>query len=398
MEALRGAEDAERLEVRRLEQELARLGPHLALLAAHHAGDRDRPLGVRDREVVGRELAHLAVERPDPLADARPPDDDAAFGKPRPVEGVQRAAEGEHHVVRHVDDVRDRPHPGREQPRLEPGRRAADGRVAEDAPDVARAALEVLDDDVDGLLAGGLRIASRGRRELGPGKRRHLARDAVDRGQVGPVVAGLDLEHVLAERQEVGERRTHLPLRRQHHDPGVVGAELELALGEDHPVRDLAAELRRLEPLPAGQDGARERDRDVRAGAEVPGAADDLARLALADVDAAELEPVGVRMLARLDHAADAEEAEVAVLVGHAAADDPVDLAAREDEPARDLLERPVERDVLAQPAGGDLHQNCARTRRSFSQKARRSGSPCRSIAIRSMPSPNANPDHSSGS
>ena len=73
---------------------------------------------------------------------------------------------------------------------------------------------------------------------------------------------------------------------------------------------------------------ARQRDGDRRAGAEVPGAADDLARLALADVDAAELEPVGVRVLAGLEHAADAEEPEVAVVVGDAAARDPLDLAA----------------------------------------------------------------------
>src|ERR687886_750654 len=97
-------------------------------------------------------------------------------------------------------------------------------------------------------------------------------------------------------------------------------------------------------------------------------------------------------------HSADAIQAEVAVLVRHAAPHDPVDLEAREDEPPRDLLDRPVERDVLAQPADRDLHQNWARTRRSFSQKARRSGRPWRSMAIRSIPSPNAKPDHSSGS
>ena len=56
-----------------------------------------------------------------------------------------------------------------------------------------------------------------------------------------------------------------------------------------------------LERVAAREDGAGQRDRDRRPGAEVPGAADDLARLALAHVHAAELEPVGVRVLARLD-------------------------------------------------------------------------------------------------
>src|SRR6185312_2545109 len=63
-----------------------------------------------------------------------------------------------------------------------------------------------------------------------------------------------------------------------------------------------------------------------------------------------------------------------------------------------ELFERPVEVDVLAQPADRDLHQNWPRTRRSFSQNARRSGRPWRSMAMRSMPKPNAKPCHSAGS
>ena len=204
---------------------------------------------------------------------------------------------------------------------------------------------------------------------------------------------------VSVERQHVGERRPRLEPVLEHHDPAVVVAELELALGEDHPARGLAAELRLAERLlRAGQQRAGQRDGDGRAGAEVPGAADDLARLALADVDAAELQPVGVRVLAGLDDVPDEEAAEVAVGVDDAAVDDPVDLAAREDELRRELLDRPVEVDVLAQPRHRDLHQNCLVMRRSFSQKSRRSGRPWRRNAIRSIPSPNAKPCHSSGS
>ena len=55
-------------------------------------------------------------------------------------------------------------------------------------------------------------------------------------------------------------------------------------------------------------------------------------------------------MLARLEHLADDEVREVAGVVGHTAPDDAVDLAAREDEPPCELLERPVEGDVFAQP------------------------------------------------
>ncbi len=88
-------------------------------------------------------------------------DDDAAAERVE-VERVQRAAEREHHVVRHVDDVRDRAHPGGAQPRLQPDRRRADPHVAEAPADVARAALEVVDANRDRLLAGVLRARSPG--------------------------------------------------------------------------------------------------------------------------------------------------------------------------------------------------------------------------------------------
>ena len=146
-------------------------------------------------------------------------------------------------------------------------------------------------------------------------ERRDLARDAVDAQQVDPVPGRLDVQDQVGERQHVGERRSRLGLG-QDHDPRVVGAELELALGQDHPPRDLAAQLRLPERLVgARKPRARKRDGDGGAGTEVPGAADDLARRALPHVDLAELQPVGVRMLARLEDLADEEEPEIAVFV-----------------------------------------------------------------------------------
>ena len=155
-----------------------------------------------------------------------------------------------------------------------------------------------------------------------------LAGEAIDREQVGPVRGRLDLEHVLGEREHVRERRPGLGAVLEHHDPAVVLAELQLALGEDHPVRDLAAELRGLELLAVGEHRARQRDRDLGPGAEVPGAADDLPRLALPHVDLAQLQPVCVRVLAGLEHEPDPVEAEVAVLVRDSAVEDPLHLAA----------------------------------------------------------------------
>jgi hypothetical protein len=61
-------------------------------------------------------------------------------------------------------------------------------------------------------------------------------------------------------------------------------------------------------------------------------------------------------VLAGFDDLADAEAAEVAVEVAHAAFDDAIDLARREDELRREALDRPVEVDVVAQPRNRDLH------------------------------------------
>ena len=187
-EPLGGAQDPDRLEVRGLEQELARLLVDLALERAHDPGDRHRPLGIGDHEVASRPACgpcRRASVICSPLRARR------TTMRPsrelRPVEGVERAAEREHHVVRHVDDVRDRAHARADQPRLQPRRRGADRGADERAADVARAALEVVDANVDLFVAVARRIGARRRRELATVERRDLARDAVDREQVGPV-------------------------------------------------------------------------------------------------------------------------------------------------------------------------------------------------------------------
>ena len=220
--------------------------------------------------------------------------------------------------------------------------------------------------DVDRLVPGELGLAARRRRELQLVQRRDLARETVDRQQVGAVPGDLDLQHVLGERQHLAERRARLEAVPEHHDPTVVLAELELALGEDHPVRELAAELPRLDLHPAGDLRAGQRDGDGRTRAEVPGSADDRARLALTHIHRAELELVRVRVLAGLEHASDPEEAGVA---RDPEVRDAVDLAGRDREPVGELLQWHLDRDVVAQPRDGDLHQNCLVKRRSLSQR-----------------------------
>ena len=155
-----------------------------------------------------------------------------------------------------------------------------------------------------------------------------------------------------------------------------------------------------LELEAARQRRAGERDGHGRAGAEVPGAADDLARLALADVDPAELEPVGVRVLPRLEHLARrGSSPRFPSSSGDAAAlDRPRPRPSRSRAASRAPRAACRAATYSRSQRDRDAHQNCLRTRRSPSQSARMSGNVVRSCATRSIPHPNAKPRHSSGS
>ena len=144
-EALGRLQHADRLEVRSLEQHLARSLLDLGVEATHDRRERDRSLAVGDQQVGLEQLALRAVEGPQDLPRARATDDDPAARQLRPVERVERAPPHVHHVVRHVDDVRDRAHAGPVEARPQPLRRRADRDVSEGPADVARAAAEVLD-------------------------------------------------------------------------------------------------------------------------------------------------------------------------------------------------------------------------------------------------------------
>ena len=162
--------------------------PDLGLFAAHDPRERDRARCVGDQQVVWLELTVDTVERAELLAGRGAAYDDPPLGELGVVERVQRVAEREHHVVRHVHDVRDRTHPRGEQPRLEPQRRWCDRDVAEEPADVARATLEVLDLDVDRLSALRCGSVPGAGDELQIEQRSDLAGDAVHGEQVGPVV------------------------------------------------------------------------------------------------------------------------------------------------------------------------------------------------------------------
>src|SRR5205823_4595173 len=114
----RGAADVGRIETGALDQHVSGLLVYLAVLAAHHAGERDGLLLIGDEEHFGRQQALLPVERGESLALARAADDDGGFvaagasgrvtrlsrslttaatGDEMIVERVKRLADFEHH-------------------------------------------------------------------------------------------------------------------------------------------------------------------------------------------------------------------------------------------------------------------------------------------------------------
>ena len=121
-----------------------------------------------------------------------------------------------------------------------------------------------------------------------PRHRVQVARHAVDAHQVGPVGRDLELEHLVGDRQVLGERRAHRDVAVEHHDPVVVLADADLVLGQDHPARLHAAQLRLAERRAVGHDRARQRHRHRLPGGDVGRAADDRLRLVAAHVDLAD--------------------------------------------------------------------------------------------------------------
>ena len=311
---------------------------------------------------------------------------------------MERLRGEQHHVVRDVDDVADRAHARPEQPRLQPRRGRRDRDVGEHAG--AEPGAQVGHFDGDRGVVGGrplprrLRVAHPRRgRELGAGHRVELARDAVNAEAVHPVRGRLQLDDRLGDGEDLGERGSRRGAVGEDHDPVVVLPQPKLLLGQDHPVRFDPPQLRLAELRAVGHHRAGQRHGNGLARGDVRGAADDRPR-AIAGLDLADAQPIRVRVLLSAQHGAHDE----AIGARSPQMRDPLELDRVHRERLADLLRRQPRVAVLGQPGVGSLQRNCSSTRTSFSKNLRRSGIPCLSIAIRSIPMPKANPWTRSGS
>ena len=176
-----------------------------------------------------------------------------------------------------------------------------------------------------------------------------IARDAVDAGAVGAVGGEIDVDHRIVE---AGVLRVALADRRvggQVDDALVVVGNLQLELRHQHAAAlDAADGADRERHVLAGDEGAGRHEHAGHAGARVGRAAHDLDRLAVAGVDHADAQPVGVGMLLGLDHARDDVGRELLALVL-----DVLDLEPDHRELVDDLIERRIGVEMLLEPGRG---------------------------------------------
>ena len=239
-----GPPDADRVEDRRLDDDVVRVRSDLRLGATHHAGDADRTVRVRDDQRVRRELANDVVERLQALTLAGESHDDPSVVDGRGVERVDRLAELQHHVVADVDDVAHRSLPGGQQPHLDLVRRRTDSDATDAAADEPGAQVGFLDIDPEPLGDGwaGLDRVRLRESDGRSGDGRYLARQADEAQRVAPIGLDVDVEHDVAV--EIGQGRAERCIGRQDEDPVRVGRETQFVTRAQHPVADDAHLLR----------------------------------------------------------------------------------------------------------------------------------------------------------
>ncbi len=203
-------------------------------------------------------------------------------------------------------------------------------------------------------------------RDLRPANRRargggHLARQADQAQGVASVRLDVHVQDDVAV--DFGELPAERRRRRQDQDPLGIAGDVQLVARAEHALGGDAHLLGPLDASVAGQDGARQGDRHALARGDVVRAADDVERLARADVDGRQVKPIGVRMLLDREQLADHDRAPVGAPLL-----DALDFHAEQGQPLGQLLGRLLDVDVLAEPVQRNSHRNCSRKRRSFSR------------------------------
>ena len=311
-ERLCGDTNGSAVEVCGLENDGLGVIHNLGVCAAHNACNSNRLVVVADGKHLVAQVVIYAVQSLDGLTVAGTADNNAAVGQALVVERMHRLAVLEHNIVGDINDIVDRTNAAGMQTLTHPRRRRLDLDILNNAGGVARAQVGVLDLNrhilvdiaANALYLRGLNAERtvEGSRSLAGQTDHAQAVRAIGRDlKIGnPVVQTEYLLDVLANRgagrQEqdavlariryaaVGQTQL---LERAHHAVGRHAA--QLALGDLHAAR---------------QGGLVQADRaDLANGCRryIGCAGDDLHRLLLADIELADLQMVGIRVIDNLE-------------------------------------------------------------------------------------------------
>ena len=307
-ERLRGDTNGSAVEVCGLENDGLGVVYDLGVCTAHNACNSNRLVVVADGEHLVAQVVVHAVQSLDGLAVAGTADNDAAVRQALVVECVHRLAVLEHNVVGNINNVVDRTNAAGVQTLTHPRRRRLDLDILDNAGGVARAQVGVLDLDrhilVD-VAANALNLrrldAERtveGRRSLAGQTDNAQAVRTVGRNlEVGnPVVQTEYLLDILANRG-AGRQEQNAVLARIRYT--AVG-QAQLLERAHHAVGSYAAQLALGDLHAAGQRGlvlCNRADLANGLGSNVGRTGNDLYRLLLTEVELADFQVVGIRMI-----------------------------------------------------------------------------------------------------
>ncbi len=339
------------------DQQLARFRRHFAACAALEPGDALRFAFVRDDQEARVQRAVGFVERAHRLAVARVAHDQAAAREPFVIVEVQGLRRFQHHEIRDVDEVVDRPLAGQRQPHAHPeGRGSRQRGVLLDRKTLRDEALAIRALDRDERRPVGGFAVRRGRADggfaHGPSeRRREFAREPDHRHGVDAVGRDFDVEHVVVEPVSGDEIRARHELRLELQDAVVEPRrfEAELLGRAQHAFGIDAAHAARSD-LEAGQLRADRGHRHDVARPDVGRRGRDRQRTRAARVDGAHDEPIGIGVFVDAGQPSDRDAAQLR------AAHDRVHGKSERGQTFGQHLRAFLDIQIIAQPRDGKLH------------------------------------------
>ncbi len=267
------------------------------------------------------------------------------------IEGVQRLAEFEHHVIGDIDECGNGAHAATLDALLHPvGCRRCGIHTAHDAAAVARTGSRRVEYDATGIGKHGGNRLDGGQCERCAGQRRDFARDADERQAVSTVRREFERDQRVIESKVAADVLADGCIGRQGQQAAVIRGQPEFARRTEHAETLDAAHLGFLDC------DARQLRADQCAGYDhvlrhIRRAANDLQHAVLAGIDFAEFQLVSIGMLLGRQHARDDHIGKVGA--GRTAL---LDFEAGHRQQMAQLVGRKRGIDEGAQPGFGKLH------------------------------------------